>query len=116
MIARHVLCTGLRIHLSSCRTDPPTAPRAAAFAVAILFPEQSPRTIEGVVIKPTYWSGTYARSPALAQAEQVAPIFFLAEQIRRSTVMSGQPAHCLGVGPSAFLQPIRPGSAYSVRT
>ena len=38
-----------------------------------------------------------ARHPALAQAEQVASNFFLAEQIRRSTVMRGQSAHCLDV-------------------
>jgi hypothetical protein len=36
--------------------------------------------------------------PTLAQAEQVATNFFLAEQIGRSAVMRGQSAHRLDVG------------------
>src|SRR5258708_2537134 len=90
--------------LSRCRTWSSDNASGSRFCrgEAILFPpEQPPGTAERVLVIETKAVMTglegAACHPSLAQAEQVAPHLFLAEQIGRAVVMRGQPAHRLNV-------------------
>src|SRR3954468_10726861 len=91
--------------------DPPAATQAAASdggAVILFFPEQSPHALKRVTIQKTEpvladLERAAGRS-VLAQAKQVGAHFFLAELVRRTSVMRRQPPYCLDV------DCLRPGS------